>query len=88
MPSPILIAQGRATRRAIAAAILPRLRIGGDVPSCAAVGRALGISHVAAHKHVRRMLAEQRITVELVGRSRLVVVGRDTALGELRMAAG
>jgi hypothetical protein len=70
-----LRARGIRIRRSIAGAVLPRLRVGGPVPSSVPIARAVGISHVAAWRHLRRMLAEHGVEVEPFGRGQLIVTG-------------
>ncbi|HTB46272.1 MAG TPA: hypothetical protein VK741_21805 [Acetobacteraceae bacterium] len=69
--------EGRARRAAITRWLLPRLHSGQPVPPIAPIGWALGISRVAAWKHVRRVLREQGITVTREGRNVLIVQGRE-----------
>lgn len=70
--NPLAKARGETIRRALAATVLPRLSLGAAVPSPAALGRALGVSRVAARVHLRRVLAAAGVQTAVV-RRRLIV---------------
>lgn len=78
MADPRIVAHGIALRASLATTLLPRLVVGRRVPSCAAIGRGLGMTRVGAWKQVRKMLGERGVQVVREGRSRLVVVGMDS----------